>query len=166
LDDDESELLEKADKVRTKIALRKNESRMLKKSLKNRAIIPRTKTRKRMSDMENHLSSLGLDHSVLSARAKAGFKNGPGAMSGEDVVMRDAVETGPSDAQIWKAKRSRATGGLKDAGSLEVAERIKRSKQITRNREARQGEADRRVAETKPKHMYAGKRKQGKTNRR
>src|SRR5271169_5650424 len=108
MDDEESELLEKADKIRTKIALRKNESRLVKKSLKNRAIIPRTKTRKRMSQMENHLSSLGLDHSSISTRARAGLTGGPGAMSGEDVVMRDAVESAPTAGQIWKAKRSRA----------------------------------------------------------
>ena len=87
-------------------------------------------------------------------------------MSGEDVVMRDAAVTAPTKAQIWKAKSSRATGGLKDQGSLDKTERIKRSKQIARNQEGRQGEADRRVTESKPKHMFSGKRKMGKTNRR
>jgi len=87
-------------------------------------------------------------------------------MSGEDVVMRDAVVSAPSGEDIWKAKRSRATGGLKDQGVANKAERLKRNKQIARNREARQGEADRRIAESKPKHMYAGKRKMGKTQRR
>jgi nucleolar GTP-binding protein len=167
MDDDEIELLEKADKVRTKIALRKNESHLTKKSLKNRAIIPRTKTRKRMSQLENHLSSIGLDHSSISSRARSGFQTGEAKMGGEDVVMRDAVvETGPSERDIWKAKRSRATSGLKDQSFVDKAEKLKRSRQITRNRDARQGEADRRVLETKPKHMYAGKRKMGKTNRR
>jgi nucleolar GTP-binding protein len=166
VDDEESEILSKADAIRTKIALRKNESRLVKKSLKNRAITPRQKTRKRMSQLENHLSSIGLDHSILSARARSGFRNGNVAMSGEDVVMRDAAVTAPTKAQIWKAKSSRTTGGLKDQGSLDKTERIKRSKQIARNQEGRQGEADRRVTESKPKHMFSGKRKMGKTNRR
>jgi nucleolar GTP-binding protein len=166
LDDEDTELLEKADKIRTKIALRKNESRLTKKSLKNRAIMPRTKTHKRMSELENHLTSLGLDHSRISSRARSGFQGGDVAMSGEDVVMRDAVKTGPTEAQIWKAKRSRATSGMKNPSAADKAERMKRSKQIGRNREARQGEGDRRVVESKPKHMYVGKRKMGKTNRR
>jgi len=167
MDDEELELLEKADKVRTKIALRKNESRLNKKSLKNRAIIPRTKTRKRMSQLEKHLSSIGLDHSSISGRARSGFQPGQAAMGGEDVVMRDAaVDSGPSETDIWKAKRSRATSGLRDQSFVEKTERLKRSRQIKRNREARQGEADRRVIETKPKHMFVGKRKMGKTNRR
>ena len=166
MDDEESELLEKADKIRTKIALRKNESRLTKKSLKNRAIIPRTKTRKRMSQLENHLTSLGLDHSRISTRARSGFVGGDVAMSGEDVVMRDAVETGPTEAQIWKAKRSRATGGMKNQSVVDKTEILRRTKQIGRNRDARQGEGDRRVTESKPKHMFVGKRKMGKTNRR
>lgn len=167
MDDEESELLEKADKIRTTIALRKNESRLTKKSLKNRAIIPRTKTHKRISQLEKHLSSIGLDHSTISGRARAGFAAGERPMMGEDVVMRDAaVESGPSERDIFKAKRSRATSGLKDQSFVDKTERLKRSRQIKRNRDARQGEADRRVLEMKPKHMYVGKRKMGKTNRR
>jgi nucleolar GTP-binding protein len=162
MDDKESELLEKAHNIREKTALQKNESRLLKKSLKNRAMIPRTRTRKRMSDMESHLSSLGLDHSLISVRARTSFTRGPVAASGEDVVMRDAGETDLLDAPTKRP----VTGGLKDVGTMEKVERIKRSKQITRNREARQGEGDKRVTETKPKHMYVGKRKMGKTNRR
>lgn len=166
MDDEESELLEKADKVRGKIALRKNESRLAKKSLKNRAVIPRVKTRKRLSQLQNHLTSLGLDHSAISARAQSGFQSGDVAMSGEDVIMRDAVENTPSDTRMWKARASRVTSGLKDQNAVDKTEKLKRAKQVKRNREARQGDADRRVLETKPKHMYVGKRKMGKTNRR
>jgi nucleolar GTP-binding protein len=168
LDDEESEILSKADTIRTKIALRKNESRLTKKSLKNRAIIPRTKTRKRFSQLESHLSSLGLDHSRISARTRTGFQRGEGeiAMLGEDVVMRDAVESTPNEVQIFKAKMSRATSGLKNQSAVVKTEGLRRARQVGRNRDARQGEADRRIAESKPKHMYVGKRKMGKTNRR
>lgn len=168
MDDEEEEILEKAENIRTKHALRKNESRLNKKSLKNRAITPRTKTRKLMSQFESHLSSLGLDASRISSRARSGFKNAEAAMSGEDVVMRDAVETRPSKEQIWKAKsaKSKGLGGIKDLASAEKAEILKRSGRIGRNRDARQGEGDRRVVATKPKHMFVGKRKMGKTDRR
>jgi nucleolar GTP-binding protein len=162
MDDKESELLEKASNVREKNALRKNVSRLLKKSLKNRAVIPRTRTRRRMSDMESHLSSLGLDHSVISTHVQTNLSRSQLATSGEDVVMRDAGETDLTDASTKRP----VSGGLKNVGAMEKVERIKRSKQIKRNREARQGEGDKRVTETKPKHMYVGKRKMGKTNRR
>jgi nucleolar GTP-binding protein len=166
MDDEEQEILEKADLIREKHALQKNTARLNKKSLKNRAIIPRTKTRKRMSQLENHLKSIGLDHSILSARARQGFTNGKVHMSGEDVVMRDAVDVAPSQAQIWKAKSSRVSTGVKDQGALDKTEKLRRSGQTLRNRDGRRGEADRRFGKTTPKHMLVGKRKMGKTNRR
>lgn len=168
MDDEEEEILEKAEKIRTKHALRKNESRLNKTALKNRAMIPRTKTRKLMSQFESHLLSLGLDASRISSRARSGFRIAEAAMSGEDVVMRDAVEMQPSKEQIWKAKSARNKGlaGVKDLASAEKTEVLKRSGQVGRNRDARQGEGDRRVVASKPKHMFVGKRKMGKTNRR
>jgi nucleolar GTP-binding protein len=88
-------------------------------------------------------------------------------MSGEDVVMRDAdVQAGPSEEQVWNAKTSRATTGLRDQSVADKVERIKRAKQMVRNRDGRQGEADRHIGSSKPKHMLVGKRKMGKTNRR
>ena len=89
-------------------------------------------------------------------------------MSGEDVVMRDAVETQPTKEQIWKAKSARSKGlsGVKDLASAEKSEQLKRGGQVGRNRDARQGEGDRRVVASRPKHMFVGKRKMGKTNRR
>ena len=89
-------------------------------------------------------------------------------MSGEDVVMRDAVHAQPSKEQIWKAKASKTKGlaGVKDAKSAEKSEGLRRAGQTGRNRDARQGEGDRRVVASRPKHMFVGKRKMGKTNRR
>jgi nucleolar GTP-binding protein len=168
MDDEETEILEKAEKIRTKIALRKNESRLNKKSLKNRAIIPRTKTRKRISQLENHLKEIGLDSSTISARARGfGYQGGEAALTGEDVVMRDSGEVVPSEQAIWRVKQqNRTAGGLKSSAVLNKVEQVKRSKQRGRNLGGRQGEADRRVTASKPKHMLVGKRKMGKTNRR
>ena len=119
-----------------------------------------------MSQLENHLKSIGLDHSIISARARQGFANGDVQMSGEDIVMRDAVDVAPSEAQIWKAKSSRVTAGIKDQASLSKTEKLKRSGQALRNRDGRRGDADRRIGKMTPKHMLVGKRKMGKTNRR
>lgn len=46
------------------------------------------------------------------------------------------------------------------------AKKIGRKAQKAMNMEARKGEADRRVLDMKPKHLFAGKRKMGKTDRR
>lgn len=50
-----------------------------------------------------------------------------------------------------------------------MAKKTKRLANISQrklNLDARKGEADRRVLQSKPKHLFAGKRKQGKTDRR
>lgn len=44
--------------------------------------------------------------------------------------------------------------------------KISKKAQTPKNRDARQGEADRHIFDLKPKHLFAGKRKQGKTDRR
>jgi nucleolar GTP-binding protein len=89
-------------------------------------------------------------------------------MSGEDVLMRDAVHTQPTKEQIWRAKAAKSKGlaGVKDLASAVKSEGLRRSGQTGRNTDARQGEGDRRVVASKPKHMFVGKRKMGKTNRR
>lgn len=46
------------------------------------------------------------------------------------------------------------------------AKKIARKAQKFMNMDARKGEADRRVLDMKPKHLFAGKRKMGKTDRR
>ena len=46
------------------------------------------------------------------------------------------------------------------------AKKIGRKAQKSFNMEARKGEADRRVLDMKPKHLFSGKRKMGKTDRR
>jgi nucleolar GTP-binding protein len=147
MDDNETEILKKAHKIRTKIAVRKIRSRLNKKSLKNHAIIPRTKTRKHMSQLMNHLTQIGLDSSAISAHAQGfGYQGGDMALTGEDVVMRDSGEVVPSEQAIWKTKQqNRAAGGLKSLVVLNKVEQVRRSKQRGRNLGGRQGEADRRV---------------------
>lgn len=44
--------------------------------------------------------------------------------------------------------------------------KVAKKAQIPNNREARKGEGDRHVFDFKPKHLFSGKRKQGKTQRR
>ena len=44
--------------------------------------------------------------------------------------------------------------------------KIARKAQKPMNMEARKGEADRRVLDLKPKHLFSGKRGMGKTDRR
>ena len=49
---------------------------------------------------------------------------------------------------------------------LAKVRKIARKAQTPFNRDARKGEADRHVFDLKPKHLFSGKRKMGKTDRR
>ena len=49
---------------------------------------------------------------------------------------------------------------------VEKAKKLKKKGQMQMNRNARKGESDRKILNVKPKHLFAGKRKLGKTQRR
>ena len=44
--------------------------------------------------------------------------------------------------------------------------KLSKKAQRPANRDARKGEGDRHIFDLKPKHLFAGKRKMGKTDRR
>ncbi|KAJ8099973.1 P-loop containing nucleoside triphosphate hydrolase protein [Lipomyces tetrasporus] len=167
--EEDADIRMKAEWIREKKKLIMKESRS-RKALRNRAIIPRSKQRKTLSAMEKHLDSIHVDHSELSerARGRAESRHEPATEAGVDVIMSEAKRS---------KSRSRAPSGTSvapsrfDAGlakqSLRVkADRIEKMHQRERNRLGRAGEADRHYTESMPKHLFAGKRGIGKTQRR
>jgi nucleolar GTP-binding protein len=60
----------------------------------------------------------------------------------------------------------RDKSGLRDASQAAVAQKRMKMHQRPFAKAARQGESDRRILASKPKHLFAGKRKMGKTGRR
>ena len=49
---------------------------------------------------------------------------------------------------------------------MERAEKLRRMGMHKFSKESRKGEGDRRIFDAKPKHLFAGKRPNGKTDRR
>ncbi|KAI9934796.1 Nucleolar GTP-binding protein 1 [Aspergillus wentii] len=164
----------KADLIREKRALMRNEAKM-RKSLKNRAQIPRSAKAKKLSQMEDALHEAGYDVDAASARARS-QSQARGRPTTRDVDMDDAMDVDPSDPRqaIAKAKgraRSQAAtdrrnDGVTDAAARDKAERLAKLGQKKMNRMARAGEADRHTTASLPKHLFAGKRTIGKTQRR
>lgn len=64
------------------------------------------------------------------------------------------------------SKAPRDQSGVRDAKMARKVKTIGRKAQVPRNREAKKGEGDRVILNMKPKHLFAGKRKGGKTDRR
>ncbi|KAI9839284.1 MAG: Nucleolar GTP-binding protein 1 [Sarea resinae] len=176
-DAEDAEIRAKAELIREKRQLIRNAAKM-KKSLKNRAIIPRSAKAKKLSEMESHLESLGHDTTSVSARARSQSRGRSVLRSRaatEDAMDVDSPAGGSArDAALARAKSrnrsqsgvNRREDGVTDLTSRSKAERLAKLGQKKMNRMARQGEADRHTTSALPKHLFSGKRGMGKTQRR
>ncbi|KAK3987815.1 P-loop containing nucleoside triphosphate hydrolase protein [Cladorrhinum sp. PSN332] len=181
-DESEEEVLQKAEYIREKHKLIRNEAKM-RKSLKNRAMIPRAKQKKSFSQLEDHLDQLGVDTQEINLRGRSEVRESRGrsvgARSRTGTMDPDAMDVDDKAGQSARDRlrsqsrpRSRsvmATNRLQDGVQVEgrsAAERAAKLSQRKMNRMARQGEADRHIGATMPKHLFSGKRTIGKTNSR
>lgn len=157
---DEADLRMKADLIREKHVLMRNEARM-RKSLKNRAMIPRSAKSKRVEDMEKSLADAGYDVDAASARVRS--QPSRGRSTTRDVDMDDSMDIDSSDPRqaIAKAKgraRSQAATNRRDDGVTDdlartKAERLAKLSQKKMNRMARAGEADRHQTASLARHL-------------
>jgi nucleolar GTP-binding protein len=158
-DAEDADIRMKADMIREKRQLIRNEAKM-KKSLKNRAIIPRTATRKKLTDMEDHLDSLGLDTKSIGARARSQSRGRTPLRSRTGTEDAMDIDDPAYEAKMRAKSRARSQSNRRDDGvTNEVArtkaERAQKLSQRKMNRMARQGEADRHVAAAMPKHLVS-----------
>ncbi len=153
----------KAELIREKRQLIRNEAKM-RKSLKNRAIIPRSARPKSLSAMQTHLGSLGLDTAALSARARSQSRGRSTARSRAESGDRMDVDSpaleGAAALRAKSRNRSQSTTNRREDGvTNEVArakaERLAKLGQKKMNRMARQGEADRHTTSAMPKHLVS-----------
>ncbi|MCJ1478223.1 Nucleolar GTP-binding protein 1 [Lambiella insularis] len=170
-DADEADIRMRAELIREKRQLIRNEAKM-RKSLKNRAVIPRSALKKKLSTMEDSLDRLGFDTTSISARARSQSRGRSALRSRtatEDIMDVD----NPNNIQdtLRTKSRARSQSNRRDDGVTSLtartkADRLAKLGQQRMNRMARQGEADRHVPSTMPKHLFSGKRTIGKTQRR
>ncbi|KAI9857075.1 MAG: Nucleolar GTP-binding protein 1 [Vezdaea acicularis] len=170
-DEEEANTRFKAELIREKRQLIRNAAKM-RKSLKNRAVIPRPAVRKNVSEMEAHLDSLGLDSSAAGARVRSqsrGRSTTRSRIGTEDAMDIDASSDLKSTFRAKSRVRSqsnRREDGVTAPGTRSKAEKLAKLGQKKMNRMARQGEADRHTTSALPKHLFTGKRGMGKTQRR
>ena len=163
-DDEEEEILTKAEQIREKQALIRNEARM-RKSLKNRAIIPRSKTKKPLSALDDHLDSLGVDTTeiVERGRSQSRPRGRSLARSRLDTEDADAMDLDSTPRERLRSKSrarsqpatDRRQDGVQDETARSKAERVAKLSQRKMNRMARAGEADRHIAAAMPKHLVS-----------
>lgn len=170
-DEDEAEIRMKATLIKDKRKLIMNEARM-KKSLKNKAQIPRAKKARTLMQMESHFKNIGLDASAPLDRARVLMRDTKSTRSTADAMDLDtpsarakSVSRAPKTNRLTDGLRGSSTA-VADPARREKAERITKLGQRKMNRMARQGEADRHTTASLPAHLLKGKRGMGSTRSR
>jgi len=175
-DAEEEDIRYKAELIREKRQLIRNENKM-RKSLKNRAVIPRSKKAVQLGKMEQGLEKAGYDTSAIAARARSASRPARGRSSraetedgGDamdvDATPKDRLRRSLSVARNRSQSTNRREDGVTDAVARDKAERLAKLGQKKMNRMARQGEADRHQTASIPKWLVAGKRGMGSTRSR
>ncbi|PHH72242.1 hypothetical protein CDD82_6108 [Ophiocordyceps australis] len=160
-DEEEADILHKAELIREKQQLIRNEARM-KKRLKNQAIIPRKALKKPFSELEDAMDKLGVDTTNLAKTAQPKARSRGRSLSRSrlgtsDLDAMDVDESrGRSDQMRSRGRAptsNRRTDGVQDETMRTKAERLAKLNQKKMNRMARQGEADRHTPASLPKHL-------------
>ncbi|THH28782.1 hypothetical protein EUX98_g5405 [Antrodiella citrinella] len=189
--EDEREAVIAKDSLQKKLVSQHN-----KKSMKNRAQLPRTAGLKTLDELTSGLTRAGHDPSKIKDRADklaaaAGEKrkrqreeeeaemdvDGEGEeMDGDWMDVDGEDGTTPSKRRKSNSgvvakdprgpKTNRQMAGLRDTAQVAKATKLRNLGQRERNYHAKAGEADRAIKTKMPKHLFAGKRKGGKTDRR
>ncbi|KAH7107413.1 GTP binding protein 4 [Auriculariales sp. MPI-PUGE-AT-0066] len=166
---------------------------LAKKHSKNRTNLPRTAGMRTISEMTEKLTEAGLDPSRLQERAKMlakargakrrreGGEDGEmdidhdnGGESGDDGMSIDGEDTSRKRSKANSGKTMARRGPRTDRRLVGMANDVQATKatrlrnlgQRMRNMHAKAGESDRAIRVKMPKHLFAGKRKMGKTDRR
>lgn len=164
-DESEAEIMRKAELIREKQQLIRNEARM-KKRLKNQAIIPRKQMKKPLSEFEDALDVLGVDTTEIAERARSQSRPRGRSASRQGTQDPDSmdVDTEKTPRQRMRSlsrpasrvpTTNRMTAGVQDTETRSKAERISKLGQKKMNRMARQGEADRHTTASLQRHLVS-----------
>lgn len=164
-DVDAAEVRRKADQIRTKQALIRNEARM--RRIKNRAALPRSAIKKPLSQLEDSLDQLGVDTEELQLRGRSQTVNRSRSMSRSRLgtVDSNAMEVDQTPEQRLRSKSrmrdrsqiaiNRRDDGVTDTVVRTAADRQAKLSQRKMNRNARQGEADRHTTAALARHLVS-----------
>ena len=115
------------------------------------------------SRLESTMESMGLD--LSETKQTAHYTKSVARSESHKPVKR--LRTDSEGKVRSSSKMPRDKSGIRDEkAASKVRSMSKVSQRNLLNRDARVGEADRKIVEKKPKHLFAGKRGMGKTDRR
>ncbi|KHN25242.1 Nucleolar GTP-binding protein 1 [Glycine soja] len=171
--------------IRKKKSLLIQQHRIKKSNAENRPTVPRKfdKDKQFTSErMGRQLSSLGLDPTLAIKRMRSrSASRGRKRERSPEMRSADGMDIDgdtPSKKQRLSRSLSRSRSvsrpphevvpgeGFKDSAQKVKAIKLAKKSVKKRNKDARRGEADRVIPNLKPKHLFSGKRSNGKTERR
>ncbi|XP_032663676.1 nucleolar GTP-binding protein 1 [Odontomachus brunneus] len=162
------EIKQLAKQIREKKAIMKDEARILKASTK--PVMPRTSTSKvrdrSVSKLKEQMEELGVD---MENTENAHFKRtrGRSRSLSQPAKKRIRLESVSQSRARSSSKPARDEMGIKDQMMKSKLRKINQKAQKKKiAKKGLKGEADRFIGTKMPKHLFSGKRKLGKTDRR
>ncbi|XP_042478580.1 nucleolar GTP-binding protein 1-like [Macadamia integrifolia] len=173
--------------IRKKKSLLIQQHRIKKSTAESRPTVPRKfdKERKFTSErMGRQLSALGLDPTAAINQARSRSVSRRGRKRERSLAREDGgtdamdmdIDQSNKKLRMMSRPRSRSTSrppsevvpgeGFSDSKQKVKALKLAKKSVKRRNKDARRGEADRVIPTLMPKHLFSGKRSNGKTTRR
>lgn len=132
--------------------------------------LPRTAKKLDVKRMEMEMEELGVE---IENKDETHYARQRSRSASRKAVLKRKREASVSQSRSASQSRARSSSrtprdqsGVRDESMAKKAKKIARKAQKPMNMDARKGEADRRILDMKPKHLFSGKRKMGKTQRR
>lgn len=164
-DEETRQMRETANKIREKKKLMILESREKRRVQKSH--VPRSGKKVNPEDMEEQLGEVGVE---FDAAGESNFARLRSRSASRKALKRKREESAEPRSQSRARSSSRVPprdkSGMRDDVMVSKAKKIAKKAQQPRNHQAKKGEGDRVILNMKPKHLFAGKRKGGKTQRR
>ncbi|XP_071154418.1 GTP-binding protein 4-like [Mytilus edulis] len=165
-DEEMQEIRATAGRIREKrkiIVLESREKRTIEKPR-----LPRTAKKLDTKRMTSEMGELGVDVDIDDDETHLGRARSRSVT--KKALKRKREQSMEVDTKSRSRSRSRTVprdqSGVRDPVMAKKVKKIAMNAQKARNHQARKGEGDRVILDMKPKHLFAGKRKQGKTDRR
>lgn len=165
--------------IRTGRDLLLQKHRLNKGTMMNRPVVPRKFEARSTGDLKDHLSNLGIDAAGALKRARSrsasrsdsqprGRAKTNGTMMDSYSHHNSSRSPAPKKLRVASKSRERSASslGFRSDAQKEFAEKKNRLSQVKRNQSAKKGEGDRVILNMMPKHLFSGKRGNGKTDRR
>ncbi|XP_069119570.1 GTP-binding protein 4-like [Argopecten irradians] len=131
----------------------------------NKPRLPKKAKKVDTNDMVANLEDMGVEMEegthLARARSRSASKQAMKRKRSESTAMETSTTRSRSSS-----KMPRDRSGVRDVVMATKVKKIARKAQVPRNRDAKKGEGDRVILNMMPKHLYAGKRGTGKTQRR